>query len=258
MNQVDSWAAPPFTAWVHHRVSRTAGRLRSGGGQGGRPDGGRSHDAGRADGHLRPDSRSGRIQRRLSGAGGAAIWSAEADRTAPRLLQALDPDRRARLSAGAPRLSVPDAAERAARAVLCAWRGGRPGARSLSAGPCGGGGVGGALTLAVSSGCLTCWCSAWVSACSAKAPEALDLALTFDDGPDPATTPAVLDALAASGARATFFVLVDAADAHPELIARLLEEGHQVEPHAVKHRHAWIARPGERSGASGGAARLAN
>ena len=70
-----------------------------------------------------------------------------------------------------------------------------------------------------------------------------ELALTFDDGPDPATTPAVLDALAAAGARATFFVLLPSAQAHPELIDRMCREGHEVAPHAIKHRHAWIRSP---------------
>ena len=70
-----------------------------------------------------------------------------------------------------------------------------------------------------------------------------ELALTFDDGPDPASTPAVLDALAELGARATFFVLLPNARAHPDLIARMLAEGHEVAPHAVKHRHAWIRTP---------------
>jgi len=70
-----------------------------------------------------------------------------------------------------------------------------------------------------------------------------ELALTFDDGPDPATTPAVLDALASVEARATFFVLLPLARAHPELLARLLQEGHEVYPHAVRHRHAWIRTP---------------
>ena len=70
-----------------------------------------------------------------------------------------------------------------------------------------------------------------------------ELALTFDDGPDPATTPAVLDALAELGARATFFVLLPNAQTHPELIARMLTEGHEVAPHAVKHRHAWTRTP---------------
>ena len=70
-----------------------------------------------------------------------------------------------------------------------------------------------------------------------------ELALTFDDGPDPATTPAVLDALTAVGARATFFVILPNAQAHPDLTARMLIEGHEVAPHAVKHRHAWIRTP---------------
>ena len=70
-----------------------------------------------------------------------------------------------------------------------------------------------------------------------------ELALTFDDGPDPATTPAVLDALTAAGARATFFVLLPSAQAHPELIDRMRREGHEVAPHAVVHRHAWIRSP---------------
>ncbi|GMA16476.1 polysaccharide deacetylase family protein [Deinococcus metallilatus] len=69
------------------------------------------------------------------------------------------------------------------------------------------------------------------------------LALTFDDGPDPATTPAVLDALRGAGARATFFVIADRAEAHPDLIRRMLEEGHQVEAHAARHVHAWLRTP---------------
>jgi peptidoglycan/xylan/chitin deacetylase (PgdA/CDA1 family) len=63
-------------------------------------------------------------------------------------------------------------------------------------------------------------------------------ALTFDDGPDPRWTPAVLDALAAADARATFFVLGPRAAAHPDLIARMRAEGHAVGVHAHDHvRH---------------------
>ena len=69
------------------------------------------------------------------------------------------------------------------------------------------------------------------------------LALTFDDGPDALSTPAVLDALRAANAAATFFVLVPQAEAHPELLARMRQEGHQVELHAVRHRHAWLTDP---------------
>ena len=70
-----------------------------------------------------------------------------------------------------------------------------------------------------------------------------ELALTFDDGPDPRTTPAVLDALQGAGARATFFVLADRAEAHPQLIARMLAGGHEVAAHAEKHVHAWVRTP---------------
>ena len=44
------------------------------------------------------------------------------------------------------------------------------------------------------------------------------LAVTFDDGPDPRGTPAVLDALAAAGLTATFFVLGEQVERHPEVV----------------------------------------
>lgn len=62
------------------------------------------------------------------------------------------------------------------------------------------------------------------------------VALTFDDGPDPATTPGVLDVLAQHGARAAFFVLVDRAETHPHLVRRMLDEGHDVGLHGPDHR----------------------
>ncbi|MFI7586460.1 polysaccharide deacetylase family protein [Spongisporangium articulatum] len=61
------------------------------------------------------------------------------------------------------------------------------------------------------------------------------VALTYDDGPDPVHTPAVLDALAAAGARATFFVLAERAERHPRLIARTVAEGHEVALHGIDH-----------------------
>lgn len=61
------------------------------------------------------------------------------------------------------------------------------------------------------------------------------IALTFDDGPDPVTTPAVLDILARHGARATFFMVGDAARRHPDIAATVAAAGHAVAHHTLEH-----------------------
>jgi peptidoglycan-N-acetylglucosamine deacetylase len=61
------------------------------------------------------------------------------------------------------------------------------------------------------------------------------IALTFDDGPDPDATPAVLDALAAGGAHAVFFLVGEQVEAHPELARRIGEEGHTIALHGFRH-----------------------
>ncbi|MDA0162590.1 polysaccharide deacetylase family protein [Solirubrobacter ginsenosidimutans] len=64
------------------------------------------------------------------------------------------------------------------------------------------------------------------------------LALTFDDGPDPRGTPAVLEALEAVGVTATFFVLGERVVAHSALLRRVIEAGHNLEVHGYEHlRH---------------------
>lgn len=62
-----------------------------------------------------------------------------------------------------------------------------------------------------------------------------DLALTFDDGPDPVGTPAVLEALDASAATATFFVLSQAVARHPRLAAEVVARGHEIGLHGDVH-----------------------
>lgn len=65
-----------------------------------------------------------------------------------------------------------------------------------------------------------------------------NIALTFDDGPDPVWTPLVLDALRSAGALATFFVVAPLAERHPELLRRVADEGHGVALHCSRHvRH---------------------
>lgn len=61
------------------------------------------------------------------------------------------------------------------------------------------------------------------------------IALTLDDGPHRKTTPEVLAVLKEKSVRATFFVLGENADRHPELLAREAAEGHEVAVHGYRH-----------------------
>src|SRR5437588_7926568 len=66
------------------------------------------------------------------------------------------------------------------------------------------------------------------------------VALTFDDGPDPAWTPPVLDALDAAHVRATFFVVAEqiAAPGGVELLEETVRRGHRIQMHCARHvRH---------------------
>ncbi len=63
-----------------------------------------------------------------------------------------------------------------------------------------------------------------------------EVVLTFDDGPVPGITPRVLDILGAACLRATFFSIGDNARAHPDLLARILAEGHTLGGHGESHR----------------------
>jgi len=69
-----------------------------------------------------------------------------------------------------------------------------------------------------------------------RGPEDSDaVALTFDDGPDPETTPEILRILDAHDVRAAFFVVGERARAHPELLARVHEAGHLICNHTDTH-----------------------
>jgi peptidoglycan/xylan/chitin deacetylase (PgdA/CDA1 family) len=60
-------------------------------------------------------------------------------------------------------------------------------------------------------------------------------ALTFDDGPDSRFTPKVLDVLKAAHVKATFFLIGTKANAQPELVRRIVREGHVVGNHSYSH-----------------------
>jgi peptidoglycan/xylan/chitin deacetylase (PgdA/CDA1 family) len=71
-------------------------------------------------------------------------------------------------------------------------------------------------------------------------PEPGQLALTFDDGPNPAATPRLLEALAKHGARATFFLIGDYVLREPGLVREILAAGHVVGNHTM--HHLWLPR----------------
>jgi len=72
------------------------------------------------------------------------------------------------------------------------------------------------------------------------------VALTFDDGPDPQTTPAILKALAARNLAATFFVTGARARQFPGLVERIVEQGHTVGNHSQNHDPLLALRPAAR------------
>ena len=61
------------------------------------------------------------------------------------------------------------------------------------------------------------------------------VAVTFDDGPDPEMTPKVLAVLKKHGVKAAFFLIGAKAEAHPELVCRIVEEGHIAGGHTFTH-----------------------
>jgi peptidoglycan/xylan/chitin deacetylase (PgdA/CDA1 family) len=69
-----------------------------------------------------------------------------------------------------------------------------------------------------------------------------NVALTFDDGPHPVTTRAVLEILAAYDVRATFFVLGHKVEAHPEVVREIHAAGHALGVHGFQHDHLFSLR----------------
>ena len=71
------------------------------------------------------------------------------------------------------------------------------------------------------------------------------VALTFDDGPHPEGTPAVLGLLERAGAKATFFMVGEQVDRRPQLVAEVASRGHLVALHGYRHRLQVRMNPGE-------------
>jgi peptidoglycan/xylan/chitin deacetylase (PgdA/CDA1 family) len=66
-----------------------------------------------------------------------------------------------------------------------------------------------------------------------------EMFLTFDDGPIPKVTPWVLDTLKKHQAKATFFCIGDNIKKHPQLLQRIIDEGHSVGNHTFHHLNGW-------------------
>jgi peptidoglycan/xylan/chitin deacetylase (PgdA/CDA1 family) len=69
------------------------------------------------------------------------------------------------------------------------------------------------------------------------------VALTFDDGPDPAWTPRVLDVLDEAEVRGTFFVVGERAARAPDVVRAIARAGHDVGNHGWSHSSLWLAGP---------------
>jgi peptidoglycan-N-acetylglucosamine deacetylase len=79
-------------------------------------------------------------------------------------------------------------------------------------------------------------CAARSLAVPRSLPGAGGVALTFDDGPHPEGTPAVLELLEEAGARATFFLVGEQVERRPQLAGRIVAAGHLVGLHGYRHR----------------------
>jgi peptidoglycan/xylan/chitin deacetylase (PgdA/CDA1 family) len=77
------------------------------------------------------------------------------------------------------------------------------------------------------------------------APSEGGVALTFDDGPDPVFTPALLDILKDRSVHATFFLVGEKAERVPEIVQRMMAEGHAIGSHSLSHPDMWTVKFGE-------------
>jgi peptidoglycan-N-acetylglucosamine deacetylase len=78
-----------------------------------------------------------------------------------------------------------------------------------------------------------------------QAPGTGGVSVTFDDGPHPEGTPAVLEALARGRAAATFFVVGEQVERFPALAREIVAAGHELSVHGYRHRNQMRLLPGE-------------
>jgi peptidoglycan/xylan/chitin deacetylase (PgdA/CDA1 family) len=105
--------------------------------------------------------------------------------------------------------------------------------------------AGAAVQTAPSATCLTPLHAVWPALVGAGRPGRV--ALTFDDGPDGASTPLFLDLLDDHDVRATFFLLGEMVQRFPDLPRRMVGSGHEVAVHSWDHRNHLRHLPGRRT-----------
>lgn len=66
-------------------------------------------------------------------------------------------------------------------------------------------------------------------------PQKREIALSFDDAPDPRFTPQILDTLKKMNVKATFFIVGNRAEKYPHLVSRIVREGHAIGNHSYNH-----------------------
>ncbi|MFT7484230.1 MAG: peptidoglycan/xylan/chitin deacetylase (PgdA/CDA1 family) [Candidatus Paceibacteria bacterium] len=84
-------------------------------------------------------------------------------------------------------------------------------------------------------GCLSLRSGIWCRAKWRGPADRPQVALTYDDGPDPVATPLLLDLLQERGVSATFFCVGDKVRAHPQVMRRMRDEGHSLGNHSNRH-----------------------
>lgn len=89
-------------------------------------------------------------------------------------------------------------------------------------------------------------CSFYLPVISSGRKDTGAVALTFDDGPDPESTPDVIRLLSDHGVCATFFVVGQRVHTHPHLIREIIKAGHSLGNHSYRHDH-WLAFKGKQA-----------
>jgi peptidoglycan/xylan/chitin deacetylase (PgdA/CDA1 family) len=87
------------------------------------------------------------------------------------------------------------------------------------------------------------WLSPRYLTCSVPGTEK-KIYLTFDDGPIPEATPAILEILQKFNVKATFFVVGDNVRKYPEIHQQVIEEGHATGNHTFHHLNGWVTTTG--------------